>query len=524
MPDGGHRAGDEVFISQVFPLYFSAIKRLAQRDDGAVSPQSINHVLAIFTGAARTGECHDGPSSSAMSAVDNPFLASASELAAAVAAGEISARELTSAYFERIETVGSDLNAVVVTDRARAAENAARVDEAVANGAPLGLLAGVPITVKEAFAVEGLPTTAGMAEFAGHVARRDAPAVASLRDAGAIILGTTNVPTQLGEYQSVNPLYGRTANPWDLGRSCGGSSGGSAAAIAAGLSALELGSDLSGSIRLPASWCGVFGLRPSNGRISKLDHLPWPVGGLLEPPTSVVGPMARSVADLSLAFQVLTGAPVAPLPRVEELRIALWRDAEGAPRDEETGVALEEVARRLEAAGVRVDEFVAPYDPPAALELGWRQVHAEISRGLTASQSSDDPTDATTQLVRHYLADQEARLEMSSAWEAGLASFDAVMCPAVSVAALRHEAFSTPRDLVVAGDSYSSFDILGSWSVLTSVAHQPSVTIPAGRGSESGLPIGLQLLGPFSGDERLLSVATVVSELLGAWACPPNYA
>ena len=175
-------------------------------------------------------------------------------LAAGVAAKEFSARELTQCYLERIVAKGAALNAVVVLDAARALAAAAAVDAAVAAGEPLGPLAGVPVTVKEAFAVEGLATTAGMAELAGRAATADAPAVASLRQAGAVVLGKTNVPVALADLQSDNPVYGRTANPWDAQRTCGGSSGGSAAAVAAGLSALDLGSDLGGSIRVPAAW------------------------------------------------------------------------------------------------------------------------------------------------------------------------------------------------------------------------------------------------------------------------------
>ncbi len=451
---------------------------------------------------------------------------SAGAWAAAVAGGVVSARELVTASLDRIAAVGGSLNAVVVLDADRAIAAAAAVDDAVAAGRPIGPLAGVPVTVKEAFAVAGLPTTAGMAERAGTAAAADAPAVASLRAAGAIIMGKTNVPTQLADLQSANPVYGRTSNPWDRDRSPGGSSGGSAAALAAGLSALELGSDLSGSIRVPASWCGVCGLRPSNGWISKRGHLPWPLDGLLEPPTSVVGPMARRVADLSLAFAALAGVTPLVAPPPARLRIAVWSSAACAPVDTETAEVLAGARAALEAAGVRTDDFTPPFDVEAALALAWRLVNAEITHGLTAAQWA--AADAVgpgpmTQLLRHHLADQEERLRTGAAWDAALDGVDAVLCPAAAVPAIRHDATPRAERLIDIDGTAHPFDTLAAWSVLVSLGHQPSVTMPGGVGAGSGLPIGVQLVGARGADASLLAVAGVVEEVMGGWRPPPGW-
>jgi amidase len=443
---------------------------------------------------------------------------SAVDLAGAVAAGKVSARELVAAWAERIETVGRPLNAVVVLDHDRALAHAAAIDAAVVAGRPLGPLAGVPMTVKESFAVEGLPP-----ELVGPAAAADAPAVAALRRAGAVILGKTNVPTLLADLQTDNPVYGRTVNPWDPDRSPGGSSGGSAAAIAAGLSALELGSDLAGSIRVPASWCGVYGLRPSNGWISKRGHLPWPLEGLSEPPTSVVGPIAHSVTDLAAAFEALAGVGRRAVPAPAGLRIAVWTAAPGAPTDTVTAGVLAGTRARLEDAGVRTEDFVAPFDAEPTLALGQRLIDIEIIHGLTEAGWEGvraGPPGPMTQTVRTHLADQESRLRLTAAWDRAVADFDAVLCPATAVAALPHD--TRPRDqrtVVIDGVAHPH-DALGAWSVLASVAHQPSVTLPA---AGVGLPVGLQLLGGFRGDARLLAVAAAVDEVVGGWRPPPGW-
>jgi len=447
----------------------------------------------------------------------------AHDLAREIAGGSRSAHEVTRELIDRITSVGAPLNAVVELDADRALATAASVDAQVAMGAALGPLAGVPVTVKEAFAVAGLPTTAGQPELAGRRAVADAPAVAALRNAGAVILGITNVPTLLADLQCDNPVYGRTANPWAAGRSPGGSSGGSAAALAAGLTALDLGSDLGGSIRVPAAWCGVYGLRPSNGLISKRGHLPWPLDGLLEPPMSVTGPMARGVADLALAFQVLTSTTSGTArsldspQRAQALRgsrIAVWAQAPGAPADQETRTCLARARQALGEAGARTTDFIPPVDPEVALALANRLVDAEICHS--------QPPGAGPRLQDH-LADQEQQLQAARAWDAAFESFDAVLCPAVPVAALPHdERPRAERSVLIDGVCHDHY-ALGAWSLLTSLPRLPSVTFPAGLGERTGLPIGLQLVGRYRADHELLRLAATVDEVIDGWRAPPGW-
>jgi amidase len=427
-----------------------------------------------------------------------------------------SSREVTQDLLARIASAGRPLNAVVELDAERALAAAAAADARVAAGEPLGLLAGVPVTVKEAFAVQGLDTTAGVRELAGRPAARDAPAVAALRKAGAVILGKTNVPTLLADLQCDNPVYGRTANPWDQQRSPGGSSGGSAAALAAGLSPLELGSDLGGSIRVPAAWCGVYGLRPSNGVISKRGHLPWPLDGLLEPPMSVAGPMARGIADLVLAFQVLTGTPPGRPRPPRGLRIAVWSEAPGAPASREVQKSLEDARTALEAAGVHTAQFTSPLAAETALSLADRLVAAEICH-------SNPDAPGSAQLLRDHLADQEQQLRAAQAWDETFARFDAVLCPATAVTAQLHDARpALEREVLIDGVRHEH-RVLGAWSLLTSLPRLPSVTFPAGLGEDTGLPVGLQLVGRYRADQDLLAVAAAVDEVVDGWHKPPGW-
>ncbi|MDG2278986.1 MAG: amidase family protein, partial [Pseudomonadales bacterium] len=231
---------------------------------------------------------------------------SATELAAAIKAKDISSLELTELYIARVEQYDDQINAVVVRDFERGREAAKAADDALARDEDLGPLHGVPMTIKEAYDIEGLPTTWGIPEYQDNIASSDAESVRRLKGAGAVFFGKTNVPLNLGDFQSFNDIYGQTNNPWDLTRTPGGSSGGSAAALAAGLTGLEAGSDIGGSIRNPAHFCGIYGHKPTWGIVPDEGHaLP---GGYAPPDIAVVGPMARSAEDLALSMDIVAGA------------------------------------------------------------------------------------------------------------------------------------------------------------------------------------------------------------------------
>jgi amidase len=300
-----------------------------------------------------------------MAEVD-PF-SSATGLLSAIRTGGVSATELTELYIRRIERYDGRLNAVVVRDFDRARQQARAADQSRSRNETKPLL-GLPITLKESINVEGLGTTCGVPDWKGFVSQHDAPAAARTRAAGAVLLGKTNVPPMLADWQSANPIFGRSSNPWDVTRSPGGSSGGSAAAIAAGLSALEVGSDIGGSIRVPAALCGIYGHRPSETLVPKSGQFPMPP----LPNTAVVmgvqGPLARSAEDLELALSVLAGPevgedvawtvtlPPARRDRLAAFRVAILPPIPWLPVDSQITAALQDLATRLAKLGAVVKE------------------------------------------------------------------------------------------------------------------------------------------------------------------------
>src|SRR5215475_5331242 len=310
---------------------------------------------------------------------------SATELAAAVRGKEVSSAELLECYLDRIEELNPALGAVVTLDAEGARREAAEADGRLARGAEVGPLHGLPVTVKDCLETAGMRTTCGAPELAGYVPEKDAEAVGRLRRAGAIIVGKTNLPVWASDCQSYNELFGTTNNPWDATRTPGGSSGGAAAAVAAGLSALELGSDLGGSLRIPAAWCGVYTLKPSFGIIPVDGHIPPPPGMPAEVDIGVLGPLARSAADLDLCLAVLAGPdpveatawrlelPAAPARDVGEWRVAVWPEEPGWPVDRPVAERLGAAAAALAAAGMRVEE-ARPVDLDESLDVAQRLI------------------------------------------------------------------------------------------------------------------------------------------------------
>ena len=275
-----------------------------------------------------------------------------------LALGQVSAADLLEEHIARSGVVNPAINAVVRTDLEGARTRAAELDRLLKAGIPAGPLHGLPITIKDTFDVEGMPATSGAPEYANRPAKTaDAAAVARLRAAGAVIWGKTNTPYLAGDNQTYNPVHGRTSNPWDLSRTPGGSSGGAAAALATGVTSLELGSDIGGSLRLPAHFCGVAALKPTYGRTPIIGHVPPAPGSLAVRDLNVAGPMARDVADLRLMFQVLTDQPVTPLPRKSSLkarRIGIWAEDKAFPVSGECTSAVEVAAEAAAEAGAQV--------------------------------------------------------------------------------------------------------------------------------------------------------------------------
>ena len=446
----------------------------------------------------------------------------AGELVDQLAARKVGALELTDALIARIEDRDRAINAVVVRDFDRAREAARAADALIAKGERRPLL-GLPMTVKESNNVEGLPSTWGSPSFAGWEAQTDAVAIQKLKAAGAIILGKTNVPPFLADWQSSNPVYGRTCNPWDLSRSPGGSSGGSAAALATGMTPLEVGSDIGGSIRVPAAFCGVYGHKPSYGLVSSRGHSPPGVdGGPV--PLAVVGPMARSAADLQLGLDAMAGPEPdeakgyrldLPAPRHAELadyRILVLTAHPLAATDSEVAGAIETLASRLDrlgAAVLRTSELLP--DLKAQHGVYMPILNTAISRG----QPGATPIDAHT-----FMNMLDAQVAFRRQWASFFESFDAVIMPTFGAVAFPHTDEPNPtRTMEIDGKATPYFDQL-AWPAVALLPNLPSTAIPIGF-SKGGLPIGAQIMGGFLEDRTTIHLAGLLEREFGGFKPPP---
>jgi amidase len=440
--------------------------------------------------------------------------AGAGEHAKAIARGELSAVEAVEAAIGRVESLNDPLNAVVVKDYDRAREAAKAADAALARG-ERGALLGVPMTVKESFNVAGLPTTWGFEAARDFIADEDALVVQRLKGAGAIILGKTNVPPSLADWQSNNPVYGRTLNPHDHGRSPGGSSGGSAAALAAGMVPLEYGSDIGGSIRVPAVFCGVYGHKPSFNLVpSRGQSAPRMRPGAGRE-LAVVGPMARNAEDLDLALALTAGpAPedavsygllLAP-PRHTELRgfrvLVLDRHPTAAC-DSEVLEQIEALASRLEGEGAAVARR-------SALLPDLAQAHRDYIVMLNTIMSQGQP-DARPVDAHTYLALTDERFRLRQQWARLFQDFDVVLAPAFGRTAFPHEDNPdwSQRRLTIDNEA-TPYGAQLAWPGLATYPGLPATAIPLGM-SRDGLPIGAQLIGPWLEDRTPLRLAGLLA-------------
>ncbi len=407
----------------------------------------------------------------------------ARDLLAALRSRQVSARDLLAEHLERIASVNDVVRAVVSIDADRARVSARLADEALARGRFLGPLHGLPITVKDTFETVGLRTTAGSPVLTDHRPTADAVAVARLRDAGAIIVGKTNTPALAGDWQTTNELFGTTHNPWDLTRTCGGSSGGSAAALAAGLTSLELGSDIGGSIRVPAGFCGVAGHKPTHGVVPQRGHIPGPPGSLSQPDLGVVGPMARSVGDLPLALTVICG-PIPPqsagwrleLPPPAKQGLRSWRlaavmDDPATPVDTSVRSVLGQAMDTVARAGCTIDRSpVLPVDLHDVADLYTTMLRPVVDedRGLTHTR---------------WLASNERRLGLQQSMQEFFGRYDALLLPTFPVAAFPHDhrpAEHRTLDVDAVARPYSPTSLF--WPALATLLHLPATALPGGAG------------------------------------------
>ena len=476
-----------------------------------------------------------------------PF-GSAGQLARAVRTGQVSAVELLRAYLERVDRLNPAINAIVVDDRERALKDAKAADRKLARDGKVGPLHGVPMTVKESFNIPGQPTTFGSPAFADNIATSDAVAVARLRGAGAVIFGKTNVPLSLADFQSYNAVYGTTNNPWDHARGAGGSSGGSAAALAAGLTGLEFGSDIGGSIRNPAAYNGVYGHKPTYGIVPKRGHtLSDQLVG--EGPISVVGPLARSADDLALALKITAGPDLEdgyqlalpPPPKsLAGLRVAVWLDQPDiSPVDDRVTGPIEDAARALERAGAKLDFDARPaFDVAEANDTYLQLLLATMSSrnpdfgALVAhadALADDDRSDYAKNLrmstARHrdVLIATEARDRHRWAWRAFFQDHDVLLAPITATPPFLHD-HSEPlpaRTMAVNGTEVPYFGQL-FWAGLAISTYLPGTAVPVGRTAD-GLPVGMQIIGDAYRDRTTIWLAGQLAKQIGGFTPPPGY-
>jgi amidase len=482
-----------------------------------------------------------------------PAYRTACELVPALAGRQVSSRELVDSAIARIEALDPKINAVVVRDfdRARAAADAA--DAALARGERHPLL-GLPMTVKEAFNVAGLPTTWGHLKFKDWRPDADALAVQRFKAAGAIILGKTNVPVDLGDWQSYNEVYATTNNPWDFGRSPGGSSGGAAAALAAGFVPLELGSDIGGSLRAPAHFCGVFSHKPS------IDLVPLRGAGPPQTPAipgrvdfAVAGPMARSATDLALALAVLAGPDelsdgigyklALPPPRHDRLgdfRVLAIDEHPLCPTSASVSAALDGLADRLARLGCTVLRTSAKMPD---LALTTRNYVELLSAFFSADLAPDDrlrveaaaqalsPDDLSIAAARlrgltmthaAWIKTGRVRSGLRARWQALFQDFDVVLCPPMPTVAFPHD-HSSPmgaRELDIDGKKVPYYNQL-AWAGIATSNGLPATTVPIAH-TDSGLPIGVQIIGGYLDDNTTIAFAGLVEREFGGFTPPPS--
>jgi amidase len=480
---------------------------------------------------------------------------SATSMLRALRARELSASELLELHLARIERHNPELNAIVTHNADEARERAHAADMTREQGDEAPLL-GLPMTIKDCIYVRGLPTTGGLIERGDEVSETDAPAAALLRAAGIVLLGKTNVPMYASDWQSDNPVFGRSNNPWDLDRTPGGSTGGGAAAVAAGLSPLELGGDFCGSVRIPAAFCGIYGHKPSVSAVSGTGHFP---GGLLpnaSTPIAVLGPLARDPDDLELALDVIAAPregeaagwrvdlPPSRHERLQEFRVAVLPALPWQPVDDDIVEALDTLVAQLKDSGARVEDAVP--DPLGDMRDYFHAYTAVISTISSLHLSADE---------RHWQAERCRSLgdEMLDAWADGLeisgqdyielfgkreqyrASFrtffhdwDILLSPVNIVNAFEHMDAPFPGRLMdeecrlKVNDESVIYDRQCVYPSLANFSGHPATSIPVGTGT-SGLPVGLQALGPYLEDRTTIAFARAVGRELGGYSPPPRY-
>ncbi|QSP94425.1 amidase [Marinobacter salinisoli] len=480
----------------------------------------------------------------------------AHQLLAKLQSGELSSEQLTRLHLERIGQYNPAINAVVQQDTVRALKQAAEADQKRASGDSLGPLHGLPLTVKDTWEVTGLITAAGAPALKAYTPEHNADVVQRLQDAGAIILGKTNVPLFASDIQTYNKVYGFTRNPYNPDRTPGGSSGGAAAALACGLTPLEVGSDVGGSIRTPAHFCGVFGHKPTRDIISMRGHIPGPPGSLTQPDLAEAGPMARCSQDLELLLKVVAGPRPADArswtlqmdpPAVSELaqaRVGLWLDDPLCPIDSELRDGYRDLAGKLEQRGALVAKAQHPLLNLAhILPAYFNLLGSLMSPSLKASQRRQMKWVArlapwltffgpvthgigeygrgAIQPVYQWAVWNETREKMRHQIEELFDEFDVLLTPITPTAAIPHD-HSQPmfkRRITVDGQQRSYMDQM-CWIALATLLGLPATAVPIGR-TQAGLPYSIQVIGAPGADLTTIRFGHLLEQAGLAGFTPP---
>jgi len=472
---------------------------------------------------------------------------SAHDMLAALANKEISSVELTEMHIERIEAHDEILNAIPVKTFDRARKEAKRADEKLARGEYAPLL-GLPMTLKESTLISGLPQTAEILPFKHYRPTHDGKVASKIFDAGANLLGKTNIPVALGDWQADSPVYGRTNNPWDLGRTPGGSTGGGGAALSAGMTPLEIGSDIGGSIRVPAAYCGVYGHRPSETAIPKSGL--FPMSDLPNPTAlmAVQGPLARTPDDLELLFDVIKGPDIGentawklvlPAPRHTDLkhfRVAVMPEILGTPASNAMRSRVEELASLLSKQGAKVEQAMPKINLEDYFHDYVRTLNCITSQGRPIEElnaqakelrQSDESlmqafADGLTMLAHEYMALTRRREQFSAVWRDFFKDYDVVIGPMALDSAFPHQTGEQKDRILLVDNKTIPYFLNIIYPMVAIFCGLPSTAFPAGLDPD-GLPLGVQAIGPYLEDLTTLKFARLLEREWHKFEVPPGY-
>jgi len=474
--------------------------------------------------------------------------ASALDAAAAIRSKRISSVELTEHMLARIDRYNPKLDAFVYLTRERALREARKADKAIMRDEPPGVFEGVPFGIKESFAVKGEPDTWGIPEFRNSKAPADAAAVERLEAGGAVLTGGTNVPLNLMDWQSYNAIYGTTNNPWDLSRTPGGSSGGSAAALAAGLTYLSVGSDIGGSLRVPAMFCGVYSHKPTIDLVPTRGQIPGGFAGLhgFSTGLAVAGPMARSARDLAAALTLLGGPDGYDKKswswkmgqprqrRLKDFRVGFVMDDPMARLTSEVKPVLERALAALERAGVQLHEgwpsgyalSQAEYTDQfllSAFNFTQKPAEQQAQERKILEKGGNAWADGALASYERWQRQRFQQLTYRQAWQDYFEGMDVFLMPAAFSIAFRHihDGDMNTRSVDTPEGKRPYMDFM-PWIVTPTLTGCPSTTAPVGL-TATGLPVALQVMGPFGEDATPIEFAALLADEIGGFAAPPGY-